>query len=410
MTTARALSVPVSLLLLLASLVPAAGCGKKGPPRPIVKVRPGAISDLSVRQRGRSVLVDFTLPAVTTTGQPFTDFAEVEIYKLREEEPQDTSAPSDGGAPASGAAASGATGSAVPRGRFIAAYDFLKKSDSLVKLARADVPRYTKGLSTASSSSATMAKAEGATGPIQLPSLKLEVKDDLAAEPIGGESPNRLYYAAIVRDGQGRKSDLSNIDSIVPLVPPAKPENLKASVEGQTVKLEWDPPSTGDTPKGYRIARAVQGKETIELVAVPIKETDYTDLVAGAGADSVTYLVRSSATLDSPYVESDDAATVTVSVKDTKAPEAPSKVRASGGPGRIDLYWDRSASADATGYAVYRAERKEGPFVKLTDRPVSAQTYSDTTAKAATTYFYAVTAVDAAGNESERSTAVPGRR
>jgi hypothetical protein len=79
------------------------------------------------------------------------------------------------------------------------------------------------------------------------------------------------------------------------------------------------------------------------------------------------------------------------------------------GPGvtsnSVSLSWTASASGTTAGYNVYRASAIDGPFTKLTATPISASAYTDHSAQAGRTYYYATTAVDANRNESAYSAA-----
>jgi len=56
-----------------------AGCGYIGPVLPPALEIPARITDLSVGQYGNSIRADFTLPALTTEGQPLKDIRAVEV-------------------------------------------------------------------------------------------------------------------------------------------------------------------------------------------------------------------------------------------------------------------------------------------------------------------------------------------
>lgn len=70
----------------------------------------------------------------------------------------------------------------------------------------------------------------------------------------------------------------------------------------------------------------------------------------------------------------------------------------------ITLTWTYAADSDpAVSFNVYRATVSGGPFTQKlnsTPIPLSTLTWSDATGNGGTTYFYVVTAVDAAGVES----------
>src|SRR5208283_5057611 len=66
---------------------------------------------------------------------------------------------------------------------------------------------------------------------------------------------------------------------------------------------------------------------------------------------------------------------------------------------RVQLSWDPSTSTIA-GYYVYRSQSAGGGFQKISASPLASTEYSDSTVGAGTTYYYAVTAVNASGEES----------
>jgi fibronectin type 3 domain-containing protein len=71
----------------------------------------------------------------------------------------------------------------------------------------------------------------------------------------------------------------------------------------------------------------------------------------------------------------------------------------------VDLKWRASASR-VIGYNVYRSDKAEGPFTKLSSSPIQATDYKDGTVQPGHTYFYKVTAVDSQGHESAFSTQI----
>jgi predicted phage tail protein len=103
------------------------------------------------------------------------------------------------------------------------------------------------------------------------------------------------------------------------------------------------------------------------------------------------------------------AVTVTVSnVADTIAPSAPAGLTATGGPRRITLTWQASTdNVGVTGYQVWRASTASGPFGQIAT--TSSPSYVNTGLPRATTYYYYVIAIDAAGNASVPSATVSGR-
>jgi hypothetical protein len=133
-------------------------------------------------------------------------------------------------------------------------------------------------------------------------------------------------------------------------------------------------------------------------------EADVSSLVKGDG----TYALRiaSTSTDEATYATAESGAAtapqlvVTALPGDTSAPTVPATPTAkAAAPTRVELSWP--ASSDDVGVTGYRVYRDGAPLATTT-----TPSYADTTAVAGTTYSYAVTAYDAAGNESAKSAAV----
>jgi fibronectin type 3 domain-containing protein len=73
------------------------------------------------------------------------------------------------------------------------------------------------------------------------------------------------------------------------------------------------------------------------------------------------------------------------------------------GVNRAFLTWNENKEKDLAGYYVYRSTRPGRDYERLTDKPIMRSTFSDQTAKSGNTYYYMITAVDQAGNESAGS-------
>jgi hypothetical protein len=98
---------------------------------------------------------------------------------------------------------------------------------------------------------------------------------------------------------------------------------------------------------------------------------------------------------------------VTVVMRDSFPPKAPTRLAAVPGTGAIDLSWEPNTEPDLAGYIVYRQSvPSTGSPTRLTHTPVAGPAFSDRTAQPGQTYSYRVTAIDAAGNESPASNEV----
>lgn len=96
--------------------------------------------------------------------------------------------------------------------------------------------------------------------------------------------------------------------------------------------------------------------------------------------------------------------------EDTTPPEMPSGLEATSGDGEVVLEWKASGASDLGGYRVYRATTSissvEGMTPASGSAPLPETTFTDAEVTNGTTYYYRVTAVDAAGNESDGSAEV----
>jgi glycosidase len=86
---------------------------------------------------------------------------------------------------------------------------------------------------------------------------------------------------------------------------------------------------------------------------------------------------------------------------DLTPPEVPTGLTATAGDGSVALAWD--AVPGSAGYFVYRSPVSGGGYAPLTATPWMDTTYTDDTVVNGRLYYYVVTAVDGAGNESDRS-------
>jgi fibronectin type 3 domain-containing protein len=72
----------------------------------------------------------------------------------------------------------------------------------------------------------------------------------------------------------------------------------------------------------------------------------------------------------------------------------------------VDLSWSINLETDLAGYRVYRSEQQDTRGVLITPELLLAPAYRDTSVESGHRYWYSVTAVDRAGNESEAGAAV----
>jgi hypothetical protein len=349
------------------------GCAAPGEPTARHPVVPQAIKDLSARQQGNGTVLTFTLPSQSTDKKPLSDTPTVEIYRT-------ASAPA--GAPPLG-----------------------KPSARPVDTIPPDlVDSYQTG-------------------------TRFEFRDELDPAELVRQSGQRVTYTVRTRLSGERASGDSN-PAILNLYPaPQPPTELRANLEGKSIALSWTPspsgaPSVAPGPQaaiGYRVYRA----ETAAAVAAPAVDSSAaakpafqpialvhastyqdTDFVAGR---TYGYVVRAVATFGGDTVESLDSNDAVVAAKDIVPPAAPENLVAVIIPATneqaayVELSWSISPEADFAGYAVYRSDEPDAKGERLNSALLSAPTFRDMNVTLGQRYFYRVSAVDQAGNESSLS-------
>jgi chitodextrinase len=200
-------------------------------------------------------------------------------------------------------------------------------------------------------------------------------------------------YAVRALDAAGNIGDASAVAVAADFTPPAAPASLSASWVGgpSRVELSW-PAATDDVGVvSYEVSRDGTVLGTTSGLA-------FTD---PAVAPSATYSY-SVVAIDAGGNRSAPVSAPVTTPGDLSPPSGPTGLSAKAvtGPRRVKLFWSPGTDdVGVTGYKVYR----DGVVLGTVGEPK----YVDAAVAAATKYRYAVSAVDAAGNESQLSSAVP---
>lgn len=201
------------------------------------------------------------------------------------------------------------------------------------------------------------------------------------------------------------------------------PADLNAEHTGRTVTLSWTypqaPPDADDTIIQFHVYRlATLQSEDGTTDAVPervndvaivrnnaVSEFEYTFEVPSTGATETFYVAAVSITGEETPSER-----IQYEVPDNVPPPMLADVRTVVGDSlpTAEVTWPVSPAPDAVGYHVYRAPRMEAEFQRLTEAPldVLSTVYLDTTVTGGESFFYRVSVVDEAGNESTLSNPV----
>jgi fibronectin type 3 domain-containing protein len=118
--------------------------------------------------------------------------------------------------------------------------------------------------------------------------------------------------------------------------------------------------------------------------------------------------VRGALSGEGEQLESNDSNRVVLTPKDIFPPSAPQGVVAAALPATtlkllVDLSWSINVETDVAGYRVYRSEKQGERGSLITNELLLTPAYQDLTVANGQHYWYTVTAVDRAGNESAPS-------
>ena len=364
----------VAVFSFVFSLFLFVGCGAPGEPSPPSPPVPVAVTDLSARQQGEAVQLKFTLPTKTITGDRLSEPPAVEILRgaLRPD-----GLPDD-------------------------------KSFRVVQtIPGALVDNY---------------RAED----------EVEFVDAVPADELRSLPGQALVYRVRTRASRRRASTGSNMVAIRLLPVAERITTLRASPSEAAIELTWEAParSSDGQPLGaiseYRVYRGQIDPSSAEQAAKDLSQVrwkaaptlldhastnSYRDASFEFGQTYV-YTVRTVIAADGKVVESSDSAPAVITPKDIYPPGVPAGLVAaviageSGRAAEVDVSWSISPETDLAGYRVYRSEQQETKGELATPDVLLSPAYRDTSVRAGQRYWYRVTAVDRAGNESAPSAPV----
>jgi fibronectin type 3 domain-containing protein len=201
------------------------------------------------------------------------------------------------------------------------------------------------------------------------------------------------YYvvSAFNSAGQSANSAQASATPAAPLAPPAAPTGLEANAGNAQVTLTWSA-TTGAT--SYHVKRATISGGPYTQVSAPVT-ANFVDTGLANGATYyyvVSALNAAGESANSSQVSATPAAPAT-------PPAAPAGLEATAGNAQVSLTW--TASTGATSYHVKRSTISDGPYTQVA-APSSASDI-DTGLTNGTTYYYVVSALNAAGESANSS-------
>jgi hypothetical protein len=367
-------SLYFSLFSFLLVLCVAAGCGAPGEPLPPSPPIPVAITDLTAQQAGDAVLLTFTMPNQSVRGERLKDVPSLEVLR--------------GALKADG----------TPDAKSFRIVDTVPGSLLANYMQRG----------------------------------KIEFHDPIPPDEISKHAGETFVYRVRTRVSDKKSSADSNDVSLRLYSVPARIASLDASVTEAGIQLKWTAPdktSAGEPLSAiqefhvYRgeldaasaaaaardLAQAVWKSRPLQIAAGTTPEFLDTGFDYGK---TYVYLVRTVILARGTPYESGDSQAAFLTPKDIFPPAPPQDIVAAVIPGAspgslvVDLSWSINLETDLAGYRMYRSEQEGTQGQLLTPELLPTPAYRDNSVSSGKRYWYTVTAVDRAGNESTPSAAM----
>lgn len=367
MTRARA---PLAFVFCLLACALAAGCAAPGDPTARHPVVPAAVTDLTALQYGNAFELAFTLPSRSMDREALAEHPTIEIYRAQ-----------------------------LPPG---AALDKKTAWGLAYSIPSEQVDRYLKG-------------------------ERIDFRDPLTAEDLARAAGSSMAYKIRTSAVKSRASADSNVVMARIYPAPDAPREVRVSVTESALIVSWAeaalPP--GASSRAYRVYRGTiesaqenpprdlsQAKLKIPLeLAGPSPSAEFRDSHFEFGTPYL-YTVRAVAQYGADFIESADSSPAVVTPRDVFPPASPAGLEIAivpatqQAPAYAELSWAISPEADLAGYSVYRSDGEDTPGERVSAEILPSPTFHDISAQPGRRYYYSVSALDRAGNESPRSSAV----
>lgn len=351
-----------------------AGCGAPGEPVPPSPTVPLSVADLAARQSGDGVALEFTLPEKSKSGDKLISTPAVEILR----------------------------GALKPNGT----------PDSHSFRVVYTIP-------------GTLVGNYVAAG-------RVHFTDPISPAETKGHPGAAVAYLIRTRVSAKRASADSNVVTAQLFPVPQAIPAVHVKVTETGVNLDWPAPtqtSGGDllpVITGYHVYRGQIDPHTPPPAAKDLPLTQWLFPLALIGPSptnsfsdtqfdfgkTYVYVVRSVINAEGNEIESDNSEPAAITPLDTFPPAAPQGLVAAVLPGAspqsfvVDLSWSINLETDLAGYRVYRSEQEGTRGQLITPDLLPVPAVRDNSVESGHHYWYTVTAVDRAGNESAPSAAV----
>ncbi|MBB2968885.1 LamG-like jellyroll fold domain-containing protein [Leifsonia aquatica] len=186
---------------------------------------------------------------------------------------------------------------------------------------------------------------------------------------------------------------------------PSVPQGVAAAFDGANVDVSWSAASDDIGVAGYRVYRGTTAGFTpaADTLRATVTTTTFEDVAPAPG----TYYYKVIAFDGAGNASAASAASGAATVVDVAAPSVPAGVTATANGLAADVSWTASTdNVGVTGYALYRGQNADfAPSADTLIQPSIAGTAYHDAPLSEGTWYYKVTARDAAGNVSGASSA-----
>ena len=392
-------------------------CGHKGPPLPPLVRIPSAPAELTAARRGDIVELRFSVPTTNTDGSRPANLERVDVYAFTGPDVRDEEL--------------------LKREPTVASVPVKAPRDPDATVEPEESPEDLDPLEGAGlDQGATARVQEKLTAASLVPfdvakkkTRKPTTVEARAPRPVLGPPPVLMRtYVAVPISTRGRPGRISSRVQVPLVSPPPPPSSPALAYDETTIRLTWSAPSgiQSETPGtddvlpstpigfsppiiGYHVydmkpsaSEASDSKPgattaNTRLTGSPVKETEYADHRIEWGATRC-YGVRTVETIGAVSVESEEVPTACKTLVDTFPPAVPKGLTAVPNERAISLIWEPNEEKDLAGYVVLRGTSAE-KLEPIMTTPLRDTSFTDGV-PAGAHYFYAVKAVDKAGNVS----------
>jgi fibronectin type 3 domain-containing protein len=204
----------------------------------------------------------------------------------------------------------------------------------------------------------------------------------------------KYYYVVSAYNSYGQSANSAEVNATPTAPPPpSAPSGLQATAGNTQVSLTWTA-STGAT--SYHVKRSTANGGPYTQVSAP---TAANFIDTGLTNGTTYYYVVSALNTASESANSAQASATPVAP--VTPPAAPTGLQATAGNAQVNLSW--TASAGATSYHVKRSTTTGGPYTQVAAPAATGD--ADTGLTNGTTYYYVVSALNAAGESPNSSQA-----